>query len=63
MFFVDYGSAIANVDDVILSFKYFSFSKLVFKLGAEKSLEGLRLNREVSQQKCILVEAVMRTSQ
>lgn len=41
MFFLDYGSAITDVDDVILSFDNFSLSDFVLKLGTKKSFERL----------------------
>ena len=54
MLLLDHSSTITHVNDVVLSFKYFPFSDFVFELGAEKPLEWLKLNSDVSISDCYL---------
>lgn len=48
MLLLDYSSVIANVDDVVLPFKYFPFPELAFELNPEKTFEWLDTNESVS---------------
>lgn len=52
MFLLDYSSAIPNIDDVILSFEYFSLAEFILELGTEKPFKRLKSDIEVSQQEC-----------